>query len=445
MKINPEIFRAYDIRGVYPRELDEKAAYLIGQAFVKFLKKPKAKIVVGRDNRLSSPALHQSLVKGITDLGAEVINIGLSTTPMFYFAVARYKFDGGIIVTASHNPADYNGFKMVREGAIPISWESGIKEIKRLAQSQSPVKSKGKIIKKEIIKDYAAFSLKEIDKKKIKDLKIVVDTANAVSGIVIPEILGKLPCQVHHLFKKSDGSFPNHPPDPLAAENLKTLQAEVKDKKADLGVAFDGDGDRIIFVDEKSKIISGDLITALMASLILQKNSGGKILYDVRSSNIVKETIEKAGGRPIIYRIGHSFIKEKMRKENIIFAGEFSGHYYHRDHYFSEAPMFILLKILIAIKDESISRLIKPYQRYYHSGEINFKVKDKKAKLDQLKELYSRKQSLEIDGLRVDFENWWFLVRPSNTEPVLRLVIEAKTKAILSEKKKELTKIISSE
>ncbi len=441
MKINPKIFRAYDIRGIYPEDINTETAYLIGQAFVIFLKKPKLKIIVARDNRLSSSGLHKNLIKGITDMGADVIDIGLSTTPMFYFAVARYGYDGGVIVTASHNPSQYNGFKMVREKAIPISEESGILEIKKLSQSQfQTAKSKGKITKEKVLRGYVGFNLKEAGS--LKPLKIVIDTANAVSGIVIPEIFKKLPCNIYHLFKKSDGSFPNHSPDPLVKENLKILQEEVRSKKADLGVGFDGDGDRIIFVAENGEIIAGDLITALLASLVLKDYPKEKVLYDVRSSNIVKESIEKAQGKPIISRIGHSFIKERMRKENIVFAGEFSGHYYHKDHYFCEAPFFVLFKLLQEISKKPISQLIKPYQKYFHSGEINFKVKDKEAKLKQLKDRYSDGQVLEIDGLRVDYEDWWFLARPSNTEPVLRLVIEAKTKYLLEEKKKELIALI---
>jgi len=441
MRINPKIFRAYDIRGVYPKDLNESTAYSIGRAFVKFLKKPKLRIVIARDNRISSPSLHKNLIKGITDSGASVVDIGLSTTPMFYFAAAHYKYDGGIIVTASHNPAEYNGFKIVRENAVPISGETGIKEIQKLTQFNfEENKNNGKVVEKEILKDYIDFNLKNI--KNLKSFKIVIDTANAVSGIVIPELFKTIPGKIYHLFSKFDGKFPNHSPDPLVKKNLKALQKEVKNKKADLGVAFDGDGDRIIFVDEKAEIIAGDIITALIASLILKDNAGKKILYDVRSSNIIKETVEKAGGKAIVGRIGHSFIKERMRKENIIFAGEFSGHYYHKDHYFCEAPIFVFLEILKEMSKTSISQLVKPYRKYFHSGEINFKVENKEAKLRQIKNSYKGGKILEIDGLRVDYRDWWFLVRLSNTEPVLRLVVEANTKSLLEEKKKELTALI---
>lgn len=447
-KISQGIFRAYDIRGIYPSTLNEEAAYLIGQAFVKFLKKPKLKIVIGRDARLSSPQLFKALTKGIIDQGGNVIDIGLSTTPMLYFAVAHLKFDGGIEISASHNPPEWNGFKLVKENAIPISGKSGIEEIKNLILKGRFKKAKrGKIIKKEVLKDYLHFNLKDFDLKNLKPLKIVIDTADAVPGIVVPEFFKKTECKIYHLFSKLDGNFPNHPPDPLVKGNLKSLQKEVKKRKADLGVAFDGDGDRIFFVSEKGEIISADLICAFLADLILKEKPGQKILFDVRSSNIVREKILAQGGIPIVWRVGHSFIKEKMRKENVIFAGEFSGHYYHQNHYFCEAPFWVLMKILEQISEskKTISELIKPYQKYFHSGEINFKVKDKKRILKNLEAKFKGGKVLTIDGLRIDFPDWWFNARPSHTEPVLRLVVEAKTKKLMAEKKKELSSLLKIE
>jgi len=445
MKVNPKIFKAYDIRGIYPKEINSEVAYLIGRAFVKFLKKKKLKIVVGRDNRLSSPILHQNLVRGMVDSGATVIDIGLSTTPMLYWACAHYKLDGGINVTASHNPSEYNGFKIVREKAIPVSEKTGLKKIKALIGDKLPLSGiKGKIKRKKVLHPYLKFNFQTTEVKNLKPLKVVIDTANAVPGILIPYLKKNLPIRIYPLFTKLIGNFPNHPPDPLVKENLKWLREEVKQKKADLGVAFDGDGDRIMFIDEKGEIIPGDLITAILASLILKESPGEKILYDIRSSNIVPEAIRNFGGRPEAGRIGHSFIKERMRKEKIIFAGEFSAHYYHKEHYFCEAPLFVLLKILerISQSGKPISKLIKPYQKYFHSGEINFKVKDKKKKIKEIENHYPQGKILKIDGLRVDFKDWWFLARPSNTEPVLRLVVEAKTKDLLKEKKKELTALI---
>jgi len=445
MKINPQIFRAYDIRGIYPKELDERAAYLIGRAFVKFFKKPRLKIVVGRDNRLSSPSLFKALTKGIIDQGADVIDIGLSTTPMHYFTVAHFKFDGGVMITASHNPPQYNGFKFVREKAIPISEKTGLKEIKKLTTRPGNVITRpGRVVKKEVLKEYIAFNLKDFNLKKIKLLKIVIDTANAVPGILVPKIFKKTNCKIYYLFAKLDGSFPNHLPSPHEEKNLKSLKKEVLRKKADLGIAFDGDGDRVIFVDEKGKMILGDLITALLASLILKENPGEKVLCDVRSSNIVRDVVKEMGGIPVIGRIGHSFIKERMRRENIIFQGELNGHYYLRTHYFCEAPFFVIFKILeeISRNRKSISELVKPFQKYSHSGEINFKVKNKKKVFKTLEDKFRGGEILKIDGLRIDFPNWWFNVRPSHTEPLLRLVVEARTKKLMEQKIKEIKSII---
>lgn len=446
MKINPEIFRAYDIRGIYPNELDEEAAYLVGRAFIKFLGKSKLNIAVGRDGRLSSPQLFQTLTKGIIDQGANVINIGLSTSPMLYWACAHYKFDGGINITASHNTSQYNGFKMIREKAIPISGKSGIEEIKKNAlKGRFKDTKKGRLIKKKVLKEYLEFNLKDFNLKIIKPLKVIVDTANAVPGIVTPEIFKKTNCKVYHLYSKLDGAFPNHPPSPHEEKNLRGLKRQVLSKKADLGIAFDGDGDRIIFVDEKGKMIPGDLITALLACLILKENPGQKVLCDVRSSNIVRDVVKNSGGVPVMGRIGHSFIKERMRKENIIFQGELNGHYYLRSHYFCEAPFFALLKVLeeISKSSKTISQLIKPFQRYFHSGEINFKVKNKKKVLKTLEKKFGKGGKVsKVDGLRIDFSDWWFNIRPSHTEPVLRLVVEAKTKKLMKKKKKELIKLI---
>lgn len=445
MGVNPKIFKAYDIRGIYPAEINGQAAYKIGQAFVKFIKKPQPKIVMARDGRFSSPILRKNLVKGLVGAGAEVFDLGLSTTPLFYFSVAYYGYDGGINITASHNPKEYNGFKLVREGAFPIGENTGLQQIKNLVMGDIPAGTlNGSIAKKKAIQDYIKFNLKEVNIKNLRPLKIVVDTANAVPGILIPYLEKSLPLKIYHLFKELDGSFPNHSPDPLKKENIAKLCSEVKKRKADLGVAFDGDGDRVVFINEKGSAISADVVIALMAELILKENPGGKIIYDIRSGRAVKEVIEENGGTPVIWRVGHSFIKEKMREEGIIFGGEFSGHYYHQKHYFCEAPLFVLLKIieLISASRKTFSQLIKPYQRYYHSGEINFEVDDKLNKIGELKERFSKGQIIEIDGLRVDFEDWWFNVRPSNTEPLLRLIVEAKTKELLEEKKKELISLI---
>ncbi|MFC1663966.1 phosphomannomutase/phosphoglucomutase [Patescibacteria group bacterium] len=451
MKINPNIFRAYDIRGLYPKEINEKVAYSVGQAFAIYLLKQrkiknKLNIAVGQDNRLSSPSLFKNLVKGILDQGVSVVDIGLSTTPMFYFAVGFYKLDGGINITGSHLRAEYNGFKLVKDGTVPVSEKTGLKEIKKLATKEiQPSFKKGKILKKNVTSPYLEFNFKDFRTSTFKSFKLVVDTANAVTGILIPPLRKKLPFQIYSLFEKLDGNFPNHPPDPLIKKNLRFLQKEVKNKKADLGIAFDGDGDRILFVDEKGKIISGDMIFALLAKLILRERPGAKIMSDIRSSKIIKEVVKKNGGKFLIGKIGHSLIKEKMRKEDIVFAGELSGHYYYKNHYFCESPFFVLFKILeeISLTKKSLFEMIKPYQKYFHSGEINFKISNKEKKIRKLEKRFKSGSVSHLDGLRIDFENWWFSIRSSQTEPLLRLVVEAETKKLMEEKKKEITKIIS--
>ena len=453
IEVDPKIFRAYDIRGLYPSEINEKIAFLIGRAFVKFLKKGAQKreiikIGIGRDNRISSPYLLRGLKRGILTERVKVFDFGLSTTPLFYFGISHLKLTGGIQITASHNPPQYNGFKIVKRGAFPVGERSGLEEIKKLVFSEETLKGEGKgiSIKKKILKEYIDFNLKEFNLKDFLPLKIVVDTANSVSGILFPRLFEKTKIKIFHLFSELDGTFPNHPPDPLVKENLKVIRERVKKEKATLGVAFDGDGDRIIFIDEKGEIISGDLILAFLAKTILEKKPRQKIAYDIRSSNIVPETIKRYGGMPLVSRIGHSFIKQKMRKEDIVFGGELSGHYYSKNHYFCEAPIFVLLKIIEKISQtkKPLSELIKPFKKYFHSGEINFKTEKKEEIIRELERRYKKGRVTKLDGIRIDFQDWWFLVRPSNTEPVLRLVVEAKEKRLLKEKIREVKNLIQS-
>jgi phosphomannomutase len=461
MNINPNIFRAYDIRGIFPRDINEETAFFIGQAFVEFLKKTnkskELKVAIGRDCRISSPILFRGLSKGILSLGVNIINIGLATTAMFYFAVAHYKLDGGIEITASHNPPKYNGFKIVRETSFPIGKDNGLKEIEMLAQKFQKQKitivgkKYGRVSKKNISSDYIKFNLRDINLKKLRPLKLVVDTANGISGVIAPKILEKINLKTHYLFLKLDGNFPNHSPDPTKEENLGFLKKEVKKKKADLGIAFDGDGDRIVFVSEKGEMILPDIIFALVSNQILKSNPGEKILYTIASSNIVRDTIKNSGGIPVASPVGYTFIKEKMRKENIIFAGEYSSHYYPRNHYFSEAPFFVLFKILEIISkgDGKFSEIINQYQKYFYSGNIVFELEEKdlirknSEIIKQLEKKYRKGKILKIDGIRVDFPEWWFILRPSNTEPILKLIVEAKNKELMKEKIGELTKLIS--
>jgi len=450
--MNPEIFKAYDIRGIYPDDLDKEAAYKIGRGLVVFLNKEskgRKKIVVGRDNRLSSPLLARAIKEGIKKEGADVIDIGLSTTPMFYFVVKRLRADGGAMITASHNPPKYNGIKAVKKEGQNIAKGTGGEELKNIVLNEEflEAKIKGKEKRVKVLSEYLKFNFKFIDDKKITPLKIVVDTANAVSSLLIPHLRKKLKkIKFYHLFSKLDGNFPNHDPDPLIKENLKALTKEVTKKKADFGVAFDGDGDRIIFVDEKGKQIDGDIITALVAKIILEKRKGEKILFDIRSSKIVKETIKKFGGKPYISKTGHSFIKPKMLKYNIYFGGEVSGHYYLGENNAFETPLFVLFKVIEEISKEkkSFSEILKPFQKYVNSGEINFKIEDRKSAVKKV-ENYFKKIGLKIsklDGVKGEGKDFWCLVRPSNTEPLLRMVVEAENKKILKEKVKEIKNVI---
>ena len=451
MQFNTGIFRAYDIRGVYPCDINEEVAYEIARAFSWFLNQKRKEnqrldIVVGRDNRLSSLSIHQRFIEGIISTGANVIDIGFSTTPMLYFGVAHYEFDGGVEISASHNAPEYNGFKLVREKSRPISGATGLEEIKKavLEDRGAGGQEKGELTKKDVLKDYVQFVLGDVNFGRIKPLRIAIDTANGIVGMVIPEIFKDLPFEVHHIFSELDGTFPNHPPNPLVEENLVAIKKEIKEKKADLGVAFDGDGDRIIFLDEQGEVVPADLVGALVAENILEENPGQKILYDLRSSNVIKEKILEKGGVPLMGRVGHSFIKERMRKENIIFAQELSGHYYFKGRYFCESPFFVLFRILKKISDsgKKFSEIAREYRKYFHSGEINFEVDDKEKKIKELQNYFKEGKITKLDGIRIDFSDWWFNVRPSNTEPLLRLVIEAETKEMMERKKEEISSLI---
>ena len=436
------IFKAYDIRGIYPKELDEDIAYKIGRATAYFLKAKQ--IVVGRDIRLSGKRLFDALAEGITDQGVDVIDIGLCSSPMLYFAVNFLKAKGSVMVTASHNPKEYNGFKFTRENAIPISEDTGIKDVERLVNKNQfkDAQKKGKIIKKEVLSDYTNFVLKFA--KNIKPLKVVIDTANGMGGLEVPKVFEKLKCEVIPLFFKLDGTFPNHDPNPLKGESLRFLIEKIKKEKADLGIAFDGDADRVFFTTEQGEIIPADFITCLIAKEMLKHHPKEKILYDLRSSWIVKETVEEAGGKASMSRVGHAFIKEQLRKENGIFAGELSGHFYFRDAFYTDSGIIAVIWILnlLSAENKKFSELIKHLKKYYASGEINSEVEDKEGKMKELANLYKDGKISWLDGIRVDFDNWWFNVRPSNTEPLLRLNLEAKSKEFMEKKRDEILRVI---
>ena len=425
------VFKAYDVRGRYPNEIDESLAERLGGAVVRFLK--ARRIAVGRDVRLSAPAIAGAVAKGA---GCEVIDIGLVTTPMLYFAVGSLGLDGGVMVTASHNPPQDIGFKICREKAFPIGEKTGLKEIERLAAEKAPGGSK--ITPRSLQAEYRAHLRKQIEKA--PKLKIAVDLAHGAVGAHFDAVFGDLPIEFVRLCWEPDGNFPTHEPNPLKDENVHDLQEAMKKTGADLGVAFDGDGDRCMFLGPGGVRIGCDLITVLLARSELRRHPGSAIVYDLRSSRVVPEEIRKAGGRPIRDRVGHSFIKETMKKNDAVLGGELSGHYYFKEHYFADSGMMAFAKVLDRLGREGkpINDLLAPLRRTSATGEINFKVADKAGLMKALSDKYSDGRQDTLDGITIQYDDYWFNVRASNTEPFLRLNLEANSKDLLEKKRTEL-------
>ncbi len=445
MTIDSTIFKAYDVRGIYPTQINGDIAYQIGFALAVYLK-PKT-IAIGRDMRISSDELAENLMQGITDYGCDVIDLGLCSTDGLYFAVGKHGYDGGVMITASHNPKEYNGFKICRQEAIPLSGGEGLNEILKSIQSgnlngKAPVK--GNTIRKDIADEYAAHCLSFVDLEKINKFKIVIDTGNGMAGATLPPVLEKLPLEVDKLFFELDGNFPNHPASPIELENLLDLQKRIAETKADFGVAFDGDADRMFLMDKNGKQIGGDMVTALVAKSLLSKNSDETILYNIICSNAVPELVEKMGGKSIRTRVGHALIKPLMKKHNAIFGGEHSGHFYFRDNWFADSGMiaFLVCLELLSIENRPLEELIAEIDPYYRSGEINSRVDSIEQKLEAVARAYPDGKQDREDGLTIQFENHWFNLRPSNTEPLLRLNIEADTKENLEIITHELLRII---
>lgn len=446
-EIDPTIFKAYDIRGTYPNQIDADVCYRIARAYTA--SQGWKKVVVGHDMRDTADVLVEATIKGIIDQGGDVVPIGLTSTPMYYYAVNLLKADAGMMVTASHNPAEYNGFKMTGPEAIPsISYIDNTELWKRASAGEFPEPAhKGKVYPKEDVLDsYIEAVIENAGISSFGNLKIAVDTANGMGGFILPKLFAKVGNEPIKLFWEIDGTFPNHEANPLKLSTLKWLQESVKENKADFGAAFDGDGDRVAFVDETGEPISGDLVTALIARTMLKKKPGAKILYDIRSSWVVPEEIKAAGGIPVPCRVGHGLIKRQMRSECGYFAGELSSHYYFSDFYYTDNGDLAFLNIVKLLLEEGkpFSELVAPLKRYYHTPEINSKVDDVEGKLSLLKTMYEGGRFNELDGLTVEFEDWWFNVRPSQTEPLLRLNLEAKTKELMEEKTEEVLKIIRS-
>jgi phosphomannomutase len=446
--LDPKVFKAYDVRGLYGRELDEEGAYAVGRAYVDEFE-PR-RIAVGRDMRLSSPSMARAFMDGAADAGADVLDLGMVGTEMVYFAVGELGLDGGACVTASHNPKEYTGMKIVRRGALPVGGESGLLEIRDRALRGFGERTKRGDVRPENI--WPAFRdrvLSFIDIESLTPLKVVIDAANGMAGAMLPPVLEKLHAiEAVRCFFEPDGRFPNHEPNPLLPENREFIMRKTLEEEADLGVAFDGDADRCFFVDDTGEFVPGDFVTALLAESILAKEPGAKVIYDLRASWAVPETVERAGGVPLINRVGHAFIKHRMRKEGAAFGGEVSGHYYFRD--FSQADSgvvpFLLMLELISRKGQKLSEILAPFrERYFITGELNTPVADVPLKLQELKERYrSEGEVSHLDGVSVDAEEWHFNVRPSNTEPLLRLNLEARSQELMEAKRDEVLGLIRS-
>lgn len=443
--MNEKIFKAYDIRGLYPEDINEAGAYQIGRAVAAYT--GAKTIAVGIDMRTSSPSLEAALVRGIVDQGTDVIKIGLATTPLVYFSSWKLDVDAGIIITASHNPAQYNGMKLCRRNAVPIGEGEGMEEIKKLAIAgifSNPAKLGTVSENNNLHAEYLAY-MTNFFKKGLGKKKVVIDFANGM-GIADKAVYDALSSDIESvpMYDCMDGNFPNHEANPLKTETLEALQQKVIEEKADLGIAYDGDADRVGFVDEKGEVVPMDFITALIAKEVLKKYPGGMILMDLRSSNAVREMVEAAGGRTALSRVGHSLIKKQMRAQNAVFAGELSGHYYFEENSYGEMSTLAVIMILNLLNetDQKMSALTADLKKYFRSGEINSEVSDKQAVFSRIKEQYAAGTLNELDGLRIDFPDWWFNVRASNTEPVIRLNVEATSQTVMVEKRDELLSLI---
>jgi phosphomannomutase len=448
--IDESIFKAYDIRGVYPESLNEDVARDIGRAFVNHLGLSGSRVVVARDMRLSGEALEKAFIEGVTAAGADVLDLGLVSTDALYFAVGHLEEPGGAMITASHNPKQYNGFKLCREDAIALSGEQGIGQIRDLILSgklPEPAEYAGSVEESDITEDYAKHCLSFINTEGLRSLKIIVDAGNGMAGKMLPPIFKKLPFECVPMYFELDGSFPNHPPNPIEPENMKELQERVVAEGADFGAALDGDADRVFVVDEKGVTISGDLLAALVAKNVLEKEPGATILYSAVCSKAFSKLVEREGGKAIRTKAGHSIIKPQMRENDVAFGGEHSGHFYFRDNYFADSGIIAMLTVaeLVARQEGPLSELLAPIDPYVRSGEINSEVEDQSATLEKVEEHYAQRNDAKIDhldGLTVDFGDWWFNLRPSNTEPLLRLNVEASDRETMERERDELLKLI---
>ena len=454
--IDPGIFKAYDVRGLYPEQIDEDVAYRVGRAFARVLPElqgrargSELRIVLGHDMRLHSPALAGAVSQGLVDEGCRVLDVGMVGTEMVYYAIGSRELDGGISVTASHNPKAWAGFKLLREGALALSGDSGIPELQREAESGDfgASSAKGEVEAADIYHQFAEHVLGFIDRNAIRPMKLVLDGGNGMAGLMIGPILDLFPVEQHRLYFEPDGEFPGHEPNPLLPENRQLIIDTVLERGAELGIAWDGDADRCFFVDDRGEFVPGDFMTALLAEAILAKVPGATILYDVRASKAVRDTVERAGGKALVNRVGHAFFKTRMRETGAAFGGEVSGHYYFRDFWCADSgtiPALLVLELL-SVRGKTMSELLGTYRsRYFISGEINSEVEDPDAKMRELAERYPDCEVSWLDGVSVDCGSWHFNVRPSNTEPLLRLNLEAFSKEEMEGRTEEILGIIRS-
>jgi phosphomannomutase len=449
MQINRDIFKAYDIRGLYPGEINEEVAHQIGRGFAAYLQAKK--IGVSRDMRVSSPGIAAAFIAGVREQGADVVDYGMLGTDLMYFAVVTDGLEGGAQVTASHNPGRYNGIKMVRTGAQPLSGDAGLGEIRDMIANDKlppPAARQGSISTRDVLPEYVEKVMSFIDPSLIKPFKVVLDAGSGMAGLVAPKLFDRLPCKTTRLCFEIDGTFPNHEANPLLEENRRDITEEVIRQKADIGIAWDGDADRCFFIDGSGEFISGDFVTALLAEAFLLKNPGATIIYDLRASHAVRDIVEHYGGKALMNRVGHAFIKQRMRAEDALFAGEVTGHYYFRDFYYADngfIPALLILE-LMSKKNKPLRDLLEPYrQRYFISGEINTKLtsmQEVPARLAAIEAAFQDASIAKMDGVSIDYPDWHFNVRASNTEPLLRLNLEAKTPEMMAEKRDQVLGLI---
>jgi len=442
--ITEKIFKAYDIRGTVPDQLDTQTAYEIGRSLA-ITQKMKT-VAVGRDMRIQGDDLFAAVSRGLLEEGVTVVDLGRCSTDALYFAVGKFGYDGGVMITASHNPPEYNGFKICGAGAVPLSNEVELKAMRELMAAGIPAASgpTGKTEQRDIHTAYADHVLTFVDVDKLEKFKVVIDAGNGMAGAMLPPVLERLPLDVTPLYFELDGTFPNHLASPIEPENTETMRQKVRELGADLGCAFDGDADRMFLCDADGNMLGGDMVVALVARNLLQKNPGETILYNLICSRAVPELIRRLGGTAVRTRVGHALIKPEMKKRNAIFGGEHSGHFYFRDNWFADSGLIAFLVALEVISDERkpLADIVKSFDTYVRSGEINSRVGDIPAKLKEIEAAFSDAKIDHLDGLTVDYPDWWFNVRPSNTEPLLRLNIEAPDADTLIVKQKELLALI---